>query len=413
MLRTLILTGSMVLYATIASAFPINAFYTVSGKVKDSSTGRSVAFASITVSGMHIGTVTNLDGEFTLKIPVSPEVTEITISHLGYKCAGFRVDKIDGTIKDFFIEPHSVVLQEVVIRPTDARALVTSALRRIDENYPVIPYRLTGFYRETVRQRRDYISVSEAVVDIYQAPYNSARDRDMFSIIRGRKSGDVKKADTLLVKLQGGPHVSMLLDVVKNRNLLISEESVGLYNFEMVDIVKIDDVSNYVISFKPRENLGFPHYFGKLYISVDRHAITMAEFSLDLDDREKAAQSFILKKPSRLRFNPVNTRYLVSYKEVDGRYQVNYMRYELEFFADWRRRIFRTGYTIISEMAVTSRSSDNVTRIPAGKAFRNSAVLADQVPVYFDDDFWGDYNFIEPDQSIEAAIRRLNRRLDW
>jgi hypothetical protein len=46
--------------------------------------------------------------------------------------------------------------------------------------------------------------------------------RNMFRIIQGRKSGNVKKADTLLVKLQGGPHVSMLLDVVKNPELIIS-----------------------------------------------------------------------------------------------------------------------------------------------------------------------------------------------
>jgi hypothetical protein len=92
---------------------------------------------------------------------------------------------------------------------------------------------------------------------------------------------------------------------------------------------------------------------------------------------------------------------------------VNYLRYELEFFADWRRRLFRTGYTIMSEMAITSRTSENVERFAPGESLRPTAVLADQVPVYFDDDFWGEYNYIEPDQSIETAIRRLNRQLDW
>jgi hypothetical protein len=409
----LLVTGCLV-FCIAASAAPgeLN-FLTISGKVKDSSSGRGVAYAAVSVTGRQIGTVSNTEGEFTLKVPLVPDISEISVSHIGYKSSRFFIEDLTRGDTDLLIDPHVVMLGEVSVRPTDARAIVASALTRTSENYPVVPYRLTGFYRETIRQRRDYVSVSEAVVDIYQASYGSAHDRDMFRIVKGRKSGNIKRADTLLVKLQGGPHVSMLLDIVKNSDLLISEETIGLYTYELVDIVQVDQVSNYVIEFRPRMVVNYPLYYGKLYISADRHAITMAEFSLDLSDSDKAAQNFILRKPSRLRFNPVSTRYLVSYSEVDGRYQPNYMRYELEFFADWRRRIFRTGYTIVSEMAVTSRSTIGAEKIPQNEAFRPNAVLADQVPVYFDDDFWGEYNYIEPEQSVEAAIKRINRRLEW
>jgi hypothetical protein len=228
-------------------------------------------------------------------------------------------------------------------------------------------------------------------------------------IIRGRKSGDVKKADTLLVKLQGGPHVSMLLDIVKNPHVLLSRESLPFYDYEFIDLVKIDDATNYVIGFSPRVILQYPLYNGRLYISVDNLAITMAEFSLDLTDRQKAAQNFILKKPASLRFTPTNTNYLVTYKEIDGRYHVNYVRSELEFFADWRRRIFRTGYSIMAEMAITDRSAEDVVRFPMRDSFRPNTILADMVPVYFEDEFWGEYNYIEPDESIESAIQKINR----
>ena len=32
---------------------------------------------------------------------------------------------------------------------------------------------------------------------------------------------------------------------------------------------------------------------------------------------------------------------------------------------------------------------------------------------FTDKEFWGDYNVIEPDQSIESAIRRLSRKLKF
>ena len=32
---------------------------------------------------------------------------------------------------------------------------------------------------------------------------------------------------------------------------------------------------------------------------------------------------------------------------------------------------------------------------------------------FTDPEFWGEYNVIEPDQSIESAIRRLSRKLKF
>lgn len=413
MVRALLCWCLLLIYTLPAAGTYQHGHMTVSGVVKDADTGENIAFASISVQNSHIGTVSNADGEFILKIPDLPEITGISVSHIGYRRTDFDVSDIIAGTGDFLIEPYPVVLDEIVIKPADARAIVYQALNKTVGNYPAKPNRLTGFYRETIRQRNDYISISEAVVDIYQAPYRSERESDMFRIIRGRRSGNVKKADTLLVKLQGGPHISMLLDVVKNPGLLFPDESLSFFSFELVDIVRIDDISNYVIDFRPRMMISYPLYYGKLYISVDRLAITMAEFSLDLSDRSKASKSFVLKKPARLRFEPVNTRYLVSYKYVNGRYNIDYMRYELEFFADWRRKIFRTGYTIMSEMAITGRSNVDVARFKASESFRSATVLADQVPVYFEDDYWGVYNFIVPEKSTERAIRKLNRRLDW
>jgi hypothetical protein len=36
--------------------------------------------------------------------------------------------------------------------------------------------------------------------------------------------------------------------------------------------------------------------------------------------------------------------------------------------------------------------------------------MDEKVFIFFDEDFWEGYNVIEPDQSIESAIRRLNRK---
>jgi len=387
-------------------------FYTISGIVKDAGNKRPVAFASVFLPGTHIGTVANLNGFFTLKVQKDLDATDFSISHLGYHISRFPIKDFEGKTSDFSLNPYSIQLQEILVRPLDPRELVAGALNRIEENYPTDSYHLTGFYREAIRQRRDYISISEAIVDVYHSSYTSRASRDRVRIIRGRKSGDVKDADTLLLKLQGGPSVAIMLDVMKNPGIVISKEMIDFYNYEFIDMVKIDEKTHYVVGFEPAVILPFPLYIGRFYISAEDLAIALVEFSIDLSDRDKATENFIRKKPASLRFATNNTSYMVSYKKIDGKYHLNYLRGELEFFADYRRRIFRTRYNVMFEMAITERTTQDVERFPLRESFSRRNILSDMVPVYFEDDFWGEYNYIEPEESIESAIEKLNRRVE-
>lgn len=386
-------------------------YYAVSGTIKDARTKKAIPFASIYVPGTYMGTVANLDGQFTLKIAKDLNAKEFAISHMGYSVKTYAIAPYMNKNNEFLLEPASVQLQEVVVRPDDAKGIVLMAINRVSENYPTSPMNLTGFYRETIRQRRNYVSISEAVVGIYQAPYTPRRTQDRTKIIQGRKSADVKRADTLAMKLQGGPYVSMLLDVVKNPDFLFTKEHMDYYTYELEDVVKVNGEMNYVINFRPNVVLSIPLYIGKFFISVENLAVNMVEFSMDLSDKEKAANMLVLRKPASLRVEPINTRYLVSYKEINGTYYLNYVRCEVEFFADWRRRIFRTNYSIMSELAITERHLENIANIPARESVGSRTILEDLVSVYFDENFWGDYNTIEPDETIESAIRKMNRRL--
>jgi hypothetical protein len=386
-------------------------YYTVNGVIKDSKTKQKVVFASISVPGTNIGTVSNSDGEFSLKVLKTLNASEFEISHLGYINKKFKIVESSTENQIFLLDPYSVELQELVVKPADPRSIVVRAMSNVQDNYSGIPNLLTGFYRETIKQRRDYIAISEAIIDIYKAPYDQTFDSDRVKIFKGRKSSNVKKADTLTVKLVGGPNISLLLDIVKNPDVLLSKDNIDYYKYEFLDLVNIDGKMNYVISFKPVVTLDYPLYYGKLFISVDKLAITMAEFSLDLGDELKAAQNFVKKKPMGLRFIPTNTSYLVTYKEQDGKYYLNYVRNEVKFSCDWKRRIFKNTYTVMSEMAITERKSENVEKFTTKESFKQYTILSDKVQDYFDENYWGEYNTIVPDESIQSAIVKFNKRL--
>lgn len=67
----------------------------------------------------------------------------------------------------------------------------------------------------------------------------------------------------------------------------------------------------------------------------------------------------------------------------------------------------------MSEIAVTDRTDQEVIKFAGKEKIRYTDVFSEKVSSFSDDKFWGEYNVIEPDQSIESAIRRLSRKLKF
>jgi len=405
-----ILVIFMSCYGAAYSQTGSDSYVTITGQLKDAKTGEKIIYATITVPNTGIGTVSNSDGEFILKINKVIDAEYFEVSHISYATSTFKVSESLAKNKTFYLEPQLIMLKEISVVPKDARGIVEMALRNIKKNYSESPNMMTGFYRESIRQRRDYLSISEAVVDIYKAPYSTMQE-DQVKIYKGRKGTNVKKADTLMVQLQGGPNVSMLLDIVKNTDLSIALDNLDNYAFEFGSMVNIDDKLNWVIHFSPNVIREEPLYYGKLYISQDNMAISRAEFSLDLKDEAKASRVFVQKKPMGLIFMPTSTSYLVTYKEQNGKYYLNYVRVDLKFQCDWKKRLFKNYYTVMSEVAITDRREENVTKFGKQEVFRQNMVFAEKVEAFADADFWGEYNIIEPEDSIESAIKKLSKSM--
>ncbi len=231
------------------------AFKTFTGKVIDNTTKKPVVFANVYLIGSSLGTVTNGEGEFIIKVPVNELNRKLGISNLGYKNLEISLSDLKEKENVIRLEIAATPLEEVVIRNDDPVELLRMAYRRIGENYNSDPEMQVGFYRETVKQNRNYVAVAEAVLDVYKSSYGSLVDNDRVRIYKGRKSEDVKKMDTLMFKLQGGPRTSFMLDVVKNPGEILSEEYIDDYVFKFAGYATIDGRDNYVIEFDQKENV--------------------------------------------------------------------------------------------------------------------------------------------------------------
>ncbi|GAB6009107.1 carboxypeptidase-like regulatory domain-containing protein [Dysgonomonas reticulitermitis] len=385
-------------------------YITVTGVVKDKRSNKKLEYVNISVHGTSIGTVTNADGGFSIKIKDSIQVKTLEISHIGYFNQQFPVKSDALNNITILLTPNDRTLKEVIVHPTDPLELVEKAIEKIAVNNSHNKNMLTGFYRETVRKRRNYINISEAIINIYKTPYTEGTDRDRVQIYKGRKLLSPKPGDTLIVKFEGGPTLSTYLDVVKNKDVLLDKETLHYYKFKMENPVMIDEHLHYVVSFQPQVVLPYALFYGKLYIDNETLTFSRAEFSLSMDDRNKATQAILKKKPFGMHFKPEDVSYLVTYKTIDGISYLNYVRNEVRFKCDWKRKLFSTGYTIVSEMVVTDKREDNVSSISHKDSFNKNQVLSDKVRSFYDSNFWEDYNIIEPTESLDAAVSKLKKQ---
>ena len=60
-------------------------------------------------------------------------------------------------------------------------------------------------------------------------------------------------------------------------------------------------------------------------------------------------------------------------------------------------------------MVITESKEEFVNNIPRREAFNEKESLSDKVMNFYDDNFWGAYNIIEPTEYLESAVNKLKK----
>jgi len=387
----------------------------IKGKVIDSESRSPLVFATVAIKESNVAIVTNIDGEFTLKVSDVSNSKTLEVSYVGYKNKTILLSELkdNGSKNVIALESAPIPIKEIVVKPLDPVSIVQKAISNIAKNYESVPNLMTAFYRETIRKNRTYVSIGEAVVEVFKAPYANDMRFDATRIYKGRKNTDVEKMDTVLFKLQGGPVSVLELDLAKNTESVLTYDAMQNYNYKLTCVVEIDNKPHYVIEFLQKPSVEMPLFMGSLYIEMDSYAITEAEFGFNLANKEAAQSIFIRKKPLGMKVIPEIATYRTKYREQGGKWHFEYSRAEVKFKVDWNKKLFNTYYTTMSEIAVTDRTDQEVIKFAGKDKVKYNDVFSDKVSSFTDKEFWGDYNVIEPDQSIESAIRRLSRKLKF
>ncbi|GGK24987.1 hypothetical protein GCM10007962_19060 [Yeosuana aromativorans] len=400
----------------ITSAQTVNSDQTQSnnefkGIVLDSKTRTPLAYADININGTHIGTITNNEGEFLLKVPIVYMDKNIVVSILGYEKKEINISELKKDNNKILLDVSLTELSSInVYGAKNAEALVRATLNRKNENYYNEHAVMTAFYRETIKKRNRNASLSEAIIQINKQPYYNLKN-DEISLIKSRKSTDYSRLDTLAIKLQGGPFSALYTDMVKYPEYIFDINNLSQYVFSFDTSTQINNRPVYVVNFKQSINNKQPLYYGKLYIDSETLALTSAVFNLNVEDKQLSSELFVRKKPRKVIVYPTEASYRVDYRTKNGKWYYGYGNIQLTFKVNWKNKLFNSVYTLNSEMAVTDWKL-NDTSAYQGEKLKPNVILTEKTSGFADPKFWGEYNIIEPEKSIENAIKKINKKLE-
>lgn len=185
-IRHRVLAMLMVLMMLPASAFA--QLRTVTGTVTDE-TGEPLIGATVKVAGTSIGAVTNIDGQYAVRIPA--DARELTFSYVGYSTV---TRTADADVIDVQLLPNSEVLDEVVVIGYGVRKKddLTGAVSSVNEK---------DFNKGMVSSPQELVNGKIAGVQIV----NGGGSPNAGSTIRVRGGASLNASNDPLIVLDGVP----------------------------------------------------------------------------------------------------------------------------------------------------------------------------------------------------------------
>ena len=260
----------------------------LAGKVFDATSREPLAFASISIAGKSLGTVTNAVGEFDFNLPEQYSRDTLVISHIGYKSFRKRVADLYHEKLSIGLQTNSLLLDEVVIHELTGKEIVALAVKNIPLNYSQDSYCLKGFFREIEEENGKYVLLTEAAVDIYDKNFDGTSQRQLQETVVVREM----RRSLHHGKRQNKHNIGIALtDLFENNDVKYNRGMLSMTNTFSVDtITTYNDRPVYGITMVNRTDSGM------LYIDVETYGILKISMERKSVDKNKKYYQVFTKK---------------------------------------------------------------------------------------------------------------------
>jgi thiol-disulfide isomerase/thioredoxin len=308
----------------------------IEGRVTDAVTKEAVQYASVGILGSTIGTSTNADGYFTLRIPATFRLKDYSLK---ISCVGYdnEVIKNPATRLEVTMNQSKTMLKNVVVfdRDLSPEGIVRRAFRNVKRNYYTKPFVYQTFYRHYCKDDSVYGRLIEAAAEVYkrkgykvQQPFPGWKEEVRVNQLR-RSYDNTKVASghvpIALYSIMAADPVAYqtkssasMLTMLSPQNVSNLRTNLKGYAFTLDGITEYDGEQVYVIQYQWKRDstmlsTGIPwrnSQEGILYIGTKDYAIVKAEHSRK--SQIDTLQSFAIYKK-------VNGKYFLYHSMKEGK----------------------------------------------------------------------------------------------
>ena len=372
---------------------------TVSATVVDKETNEPLGYASVGLKSVPIGTISNDRGEFDFHMPAEHRNDVMVISMLGYKNFEAPVWSMVGETHIIRLEKSPIILEEVVVSDTlSGQDILEIALSRIEENYPMKPFLLDGFYRDVKKVGGTYISLLEAAVRIYDDSYAEPRNkyklRESVRLIEVRQSLGYESRFTAYFDQD-----NLLEDLLLHNNIRYRHFEDGEKVFSQMVREKKSFYNNhevYVISYDG-------DYYMKLYIDTEDFSIIHFQFEQGFEDDYLGKKRDLFSKfagiKKQIDFRKFQGKMYPSFMSITSKInwydvETSELKFETELFQQ----------LLINKVTPDPKERE---RIRSTEKMRNYGLQFQDRP--YNKKFWENYNVIKETPLDQQILRDLEK----
>jgi hypothetical protein len=372
---------------------------TISARVQDKETQEQLGFASVGIKGVPIGTISNDQGEFDFHFPSQYRNDILVISMLGYKNFEAPIwTLIDNPNLIISLEKSSIELQEIVVSDTlTGGDILRIALSRIEQNYPMEPFLMEGFYRDIKKVGGTYISLLEAAVKIYDENYEEPRNkyklRERVRLVEVRKSIGYESKFTKYFDQDNLLEDLLLHNNIRYRQIEAEDALFAGMNRDKNSF--FDDRDVYVVSHSEYYNL-------KVYVDKDDFSIIHLEWETGQAGEQVGKKKNLVSKFVGLKKN-------IDFRRHAGKMYLSYMSITSKvnwYDGDTNELKFETE--LFQQLLINKVYPNSKERIGSTERMRNYGLQYQDQP--YNKAFWDSYNVIKEsplDQKVLADLEKL------
>jgi len=371
---------------------------TISGKAVDNETKEPLPFATIGIKGKSIGTITNLQGEFDFHIPPEFQNDLFTINMLGYQTYEAPVWTLLGTLSLVIeVKKSTLVLDEVLISDSlNGGEILQIAISRIEQNYPMQPYLMDGFYRDIKKVGGTYVSLLEAAVKIYdedyQEPRNKFKLRERVGLLEVRRSIGYESKFTSYFDQDNLLEDLLLHNSIRYRHFPAEEIFFTSLKREKDSYFNGHEI--FVVTLKQT-------YFLKIFVEKGTYAIIHTEYESNQEED--------LTKKRGLESKFAMLKRVIDFKLFEGKYYLNYINVDSKVnWYDLKTKKLKFETELNQSLLINEVFPNSADRIAATEKMRNYGLQYQDLP--YNKEFWDNYNVIKESPLDRKIIEDLEKR---